>query len=255
MLPQAVGIILRDGTAHEVVEEGTRQMITLGGEEHVLATFDTSTPDGNAGYRLNGLAPQIVAAKIVPVSPWGPVGEPADMMLNFNPVWQKFHESPAWAIDVHLEQRANTLQALFDRGAEVVRTGRITSPSSWRPEDKGLQTVMMYHDQGYVSPDSLNQQGFEGIRKFRQGSPWDKAFHEDEKSASMMIAEPVAYLAEQLLEQYWPNGHVSVDQRGFTVDLPGYTLDDFRRARTFLVPILRELDKRATCCSWARLCK
>src|SRR5581483_8862710 len=134
MLPQAVGILLNDGTAHRVEEKDNRQIVSIDGETHTLAEFDHISPDGNTGYHLNGLAPRIIAAKIIPVSPWGPYGEPDDMILNFNPEWQTFHRSPDWVIDVQLDQRANTLQALFDRGAEAVRTGRITSPASWRPE-------------------------------------------------------------------------------------------------------------------------
>ncbi|MGI8420045.1 MAG: hypothetical protein ACR2LN_05385 [Candidatus Levyibacteriota bacterium] len=200
---QLVGVGFEDGRSRRVTEEvsgkSVRQVVVFDGKPHTLATFD---PDGDKRYKPTILFKEVIAAKVVPVSTWGPDGAPADMLINLHPEWQRFSDSPIDVVTWHLNQRANTLQALLDAGEEAVFTGRITSPSSWREEDAGLQTVMFYHDQGHTLPDSFTRQGPEGIRRYRQKSAWDKAHHEDEKSASMMISEPVAELARTELEDY-----------------------------------------------------
>ncbi|MGH7204484.1 MAG: hypothetical protein ACREHC_08665 [Candidatus Levyibacteriota bacterium] len=244
--PQVVGVGFQDGKVRPVREEsdGDRviQVVLFDGRPLRLATFDPFLH--GEGYNPTDVYREVVAAKVVPVSTWGADGEPADMIINLDPSRQRFSASPPEIRSMHLDQRANTLQALLDRGDEAVFTGRITSPSSWRKEDRGLQTVMLYHDQGHTLPERFTRYGPDGIRWYRQNAAWDKAHHEDEKSASMMISEPVAELARAALEAYWPTGTVREDQFGFSVDLPGYTVDDFRNADPFLVPIFQAFDQR-----------
>lgn len=242
MGPHFVGVILGDGKTYPVVEEKDKQLVVVNGAKLRLATFYPEAEGTNYAYRLDGM--RIIGGKIIPVSTHGPDGAPADMMMNFVAEWQKFYQAPPAIRAEHLNQRANTLQALFDRGADVVYTGRITSPASWREEDPGLQTAMTFHDQGHTLPDIFNRHGAKGIREFRKNSAWDKANHEDKKSASMMICEPVAALAQKLLRDYWPTAIVETDQHGFTIQLPGYTLNDFRKADRLLVPLGEALDQR-----------
>lgn len=245
MGPQLVGVLLKDGQMYRVEEEGRDQIAIAGKNRLRLATFDGPETETSSGYRLHLPVTEIVAGKIIPVGPWGEDEKPDDMIMNFIPYWRSFQDAPAHIQQIHLDQRANTLAALRDTGAKVQYTGRIGSYSSWRGEDGGLQTVMLFHDQGHTLSDEFNKHGAEGIRNFREKSIWDKPFYEDEKSPSMLLCEPVAALVEHtILPKHGLDGLVHTDQRGFTVDIPGYTIDDFRRAGPWLTETFKGIQKQ-----------
>ena len=164
------------------------------------------------------------------------------MMLNFDTSRIRFSDLSPQVMRAHLGQRANTLSALQRReDGEVVLTGRNTSPLSWL--DPNMQTVMSPHDQGHLALTGTADLTPERIREFRSESSYDKAWHEA-PSASYLICEPVADMAEGMLPDFWPTGTVRKDQLGFSVELPGYKVADFRDAAGFLVPLFQALDTR-----------
>ncbi|HSX09074.1 MAG TPA: hypothetical protein VLF93_02900 [Candidatus Saccharimonadales bacterium] len=245
MQPQLMGVTFVDGRTHKVVEEEgrgniVRQLAIIDGHPKLLAEFDATASKVDETVLLTPLMLSAVGGKVIPYSPWAEHGTPADMLISLDSSKPRFYDLEPHLFDETLNQRANTLQMLMDSGAGAVFTGRITSPRSLR--DKNLQSVMYPHDQGHILPAEFARLGPASIREFRQQALWDKAFHGDEASASNMIAASAARVAEGLLRDYWSSGTVRQDQLGFTIELPDYTVNDFRGARRFLVPIFQQLD-------------
>jgi len=224
MGPNTFGIITQNGQMYPVEDNGARQVVRVGNQEHLFAEIKPSEEDGKLIYVQNpNITKCIKGARVIPVGTWG---ERADMLIHFDEKHQGFVDLPRSEQLLHFQQRKATIQAIHESGRPVVYWGANNSPGGIRPEDRGLQSVLFFHDQTFELPESLDSLSPDDIRANRDRQNWDKARLSDKDSASKMICRGLERETRDEIIPNYQSGQVNLDQMGMTIYMPGFEAKD-----------------------------
>jgi hypothetical protein len=219
MLPNALAVYREAGRLRPVHEIDGKLLARRDSEPDIpLGTIDTENNQRRLDVTDNNLLKEIHGAYVVPVSPWGNL----DIMhIHFNGSNKNIPaltDIPQNLLSKNVATQRKIIE-LFGENGHNVFWGVNNSAGCIKGE--GLMSVLFPHSHIWRFDDQIGHLNSDDVKKARDSQKWDSQL-------SMTFADRIGQLlAFNILPEFWPDNFVRFDPMGLTVDLRGFTPDDF----------------------------